>query len=689
MVELMTTREQSRVPLDASIAPARTGVLQRKCACGGSIGLSGSCAECQQKKLLGKPLQTKLRINEPGDRYEEEADRVAEEVLRMAGPRSPMTNMATASLVQRRTNAPGGGEATGAPSLVHDVLSSPGQPLDAVTRAFFEPRFGHDFSQVRVHCDERAAESARMVSAHAYTVGHHIVFGAGRFAPETREGRRLLGHELTHTVQQRSGHGERAVQRDPVDDVRDKLSYGLFDWAITDAEAMEAFALLTSVPEADLKKVVSGLGEKYITRLLDNLPDAAKTGKFYQQLTEAIGSGGLTPYATDLLSYGLFDWAVTDAEVSRVFSMFTNLPPAAQEQFLDDLHTAGRLGRLISNATTAHHALYIRPWISSLRRGALTNRQRKLLRTFVIESSNDAIQTLILTTETRFDVTVGRTTIPGRTPKDWKPDLLRQAYLALTGLPDAHVAKNKELLRLGQFEQAARNGFLTAGVYNAGRRELAINTKAGDIRDDLTHEVGHAVDKEMGWSTSPEPAKPERGGWKDYGVNHNDCATEMVDDSGGAIKSDLAAPQRADVIDEMSTVMGNRSSRGLEADIRGLPWFAGLPRPIRNDVLRDAALKALEIGLDQPWFKARDGGEHLGSHVYQEGYPNDWVRYRHEARSRMVTKYQFRDPGEWFAEAYSYYYRPDPRGVGAKLADKDPDTKAYFDSDVHTRGSSR
>jgi hypothetical protein len=630
-----------------------------------------------------------LQINEPGDQYEQEADRVAERVMQMPDAEVNRQRRAVGTpLVQRRVTS-GGTGVMEAPPIVHDVLSSSGQPLDAATRAFFEPRFGHDFSQVRVHCDDRAAVSARVVSAHAYTVGDHVVFGAGRFAPETREGRHLLGHELTHTLQQQSSHGNRAVQRDLVDDVRDKLSYGLFDWAITDTEAMEAFALLASVPAADLKKVVSRLGEKYITRLLDNLPDAAKTGKFYQQLIEAIGSGGLTPYATDLLSYGLFDWAVTDAEVSRVFNMFTNLPPAVQEQFLDDLHTAGRLGRLISNATTAHHALYIRPWISSLRRDALTNRQRKLLRTIVIKSSNDAIQTLILATETRFDLTVGRTTIPGRTPKDWKPDLLRQAYLALTGLPDAHVAKNKELLRLGQFEQAARNGFLTAGVYNAGRRELAINTKAGDIRDDLTHEVGHAVDKEMGWSTGPEPAKPERGGWKDYGVNHNDCATEMVDDSGGPIKSALAAPQRADVIDEMSTAMGNRSARGLEADIRSLPWFAGLPRPTRNGVLRDPALKALDIGLDQPWFKAKDGGEHLGRHVYQEGYPNDWVRYRHEARSRMVTKYQFRDQGEWFAEAYSFYYRPDPRGVGAKLADKDPDTKAYFDSDVHTRGPSR
>src|SRR5213078_1429137 len=90
----------------------------------------------------------------------------------------------------------------GVPPVVHDVLSSSGQPLDAGTRAFMEPRFGHDFSGVRVHTDGRAAESARAVNALAYTVGRDVVFGAGQYAPETSEGRRVLAHELTHTIQQ-------------------------------------------------------------------------------------------------------------------------------------------------------------------------------------------------------------------------------------------------------------------------------------------------------------------------------------------------------------------------------------------------------------------------------------------------------------------------------------------------------
>ena len=194
-------------PLPITRAGPSSG-LQRQCACGGSAGLTGVCQDCQKKKLLGKPLQTKLRINEPGDQYEQEADRVAEQVMRIPdtdlnGPHRPSRNPS----VQRWATS-GTTGVMEAPPIVHDVLNSPGQPLDAPTRAFFEPRFGHDFSQVQVHADERAAESARAVNAQAYTVGHHVVFGTGQCSGYLSGGR-LLAHELTHVVQQSSVAGPR------------------------------------------------------------------------------------------------------------------------------------------------------------------------------------------------------------------------------------------------------------------------------------------------------------------------------------------------------------------------------------------------------------------------------------------------------------------------------------------------
>ena len=174
------------------------GLLQRTCACGGTPGPTGECAECRRKRKPG--LQAKLKINPPGDRYEQEADRMAETVMRSPAP--AVRRMPITPLLQRAATAPGG---MAAPASVDQVLSSPGQPLDAGTRAFMEPRFGHNFSRVRIHTDAQAAASAQAVQARAYTVGSDMVFGAGQYAPGTAAGRRLLAHELTHVVQQQGG----------------------------------------------------------------------------------------------------------------------------------------------------------------------------------------------------------------------------------------------------------------------------------------------------------------------------------------------------------------------------------------------------------------------------------------------------------------------------------------------------
>jgi hypothetical protein len=90
------------------------------------------------------------------------------------------------------------------PSIVHEVLRLPGQALDRTTRTFFEPRFGHDFSRVRIHSDGHAAESARSINALAYAVGSDLVFGQGQYSPNSHAGRELLAHELTHVLQQRT-----------------------------------------------------------------------------------------------------------------------------------------------------------------------------------------------------------------------------------------------------------------------------------------------------------------------------------------------------------------------------------------------------------------------------------------------------------------------------------------------------
>ncbi len=175
-------------------------VLQRKCACGGSAGFSGECESCRSSKLLGKPLQRKLAISEPGDRYEQEADRIADQVMASSGSGAVT---ATPVQVQRFTGSPFS-QSTEVPASVERVLASPGQPLEPGLREDMETRFDYDFSQIRIHSDYLARQSAKDVNAHAYTVGNHIAFADTASPLETTSGRLLLAHELVHAVQQRT-----------------------------------------------------------------------------------------------------------------------------------------------------------------------------------------------------------------------------------------------------------------------------------------------------------------------------------------------------------------------------------------------------------------------------------------------------------------------------------------------------
>lgn len=196
-------------------------VLQRKCACGTGVSFSSECQACRSNRLFG--VQTKLRISSPGDFYELEADRVAEAVVKtdMADIDENQRSRSATPLIQHRVWQGGDGFME-APPVVDATLLSSGQPLDRATRGFMESRFGHDFGQVRIHTDSKAAESASAIGALAYTVGRDVVFSAGAYAPHTSEGRKTLAHELAHTVQQSLSSRPHTVQRLAVSDSCDE-----------------------------------------------------------------------------------------------------------------------------------------------------------------------------------------------------------------------------------------------------------------------------------------------------------------------------------------------------------------------------------------------------------------------------------------------------------------------------------
>ena len=231
----------SSITSQSTNPPLSFSTIQRKpsCPCG------GGCPKCKDAFLI----QPKLKISEPGDNYEQEADRLADEIMRMPDgeifnirqsdtkiqrkcstcasslDRCPECEEENLGLIQRNVaNAdpsteftlseaelPGTdlrslhndnnvNDTTVPDSFIHKL--GPGQPLDILSRSFFERRFAYDFSNVRIHRDSSAARSAEKVNAHAYTLGNDVVFGQGQYAPETSGGRRLLAHELTHVAQQ-------------------------------------------------------------------------------------------------------------------------------------------------------------------------------------------------------------------------------------------------------------------------------------------------------------------------------------------------------------------------------------------------------------------------------------------------------------------------------------------------------
>jgi hypothetical protein len=173
------SQSQSKAATDSSRASLQAGLLQRKCACGKHTIAGGECNACSKER---ETILQRSAIN-----------------------REPVN-----------------GRNKTVPPIVQEVLRSPGQPLDSATRAFMEPRFGHDFSRVRVHANARAAESARAVNALAYTVGREVVFGSNQYEPSMSTGKRLLAHELAHVVQQQGNSSPSLLRLGDPDDAAEQ-----------------------------------------------------------------------------------------------------------------------------------------------------------------------------------------------------------------------------------------------------------------------------------------------------------------------------------------------------------------------------------------------------------------------------------------------------------------------------------
>lgn len=208
-----------------------------------------------------------LRISRPGDKFEQEADRAAAAVTEEGNKRAfsisrlAMNPPETGGILVQRAAAPA--PAIVAPSI-DNVTRGPGRTLDQSARDYMEPRFGRDFSQVRVHTDAAAARAAQDIAANAYTIGKHIVFGPGKYRPDSMAGKKLLAHELAHVIQQ-DGAPNGVIQRDSVPEIE------LIDAPKSDTVLGRAFEAADAKRWQDAARLSNGLSPDELNSFIKTL----------------------------------------------------------------------------------------------------------------------------------------------------------------------------------------------------------------------------------------------------------------------------------------------------------------------------------------------------------------------------------------------------------------------------------
>lgn len=627
------------------------------------------------------------------------------------GPSADM-DAALRGIQRKETGAAGAVEQTlagqspaAAESALAELPTSGGSPVDPGIAGKVEHATGQPVGDVRVHTGPASQQAAHAIQARAFTTGQDIHLSAAESPGDSR----LMAHEIAHTVQQTRGAklesgispadhpleaeadrvaeavvsgGEAsitagaggAIMRDAAADIEELLSYGAFDWAITDEEATQALSILAGLSQEELAACMASLGGTYKTRLLDNLPESLKSGETYTRILVALGAGGVQQYVQDLLSYGVFDWAVTQAEATEVLQIVAALPAAEQETLCNALN------------------------------GTFQDRLRgfgSILRTTFDATPDTNVFLLCWLTATRFNLTVTATSDSSGAP--WTKAGLRRCWDVLAALPASHVQDNADLSSLTRYRSGSIEGWASddgEAAIGYGNHDLDNTNETGDFTDaddplrgknlfDATvrHEIGHRVDEQVGGPAYE--ATDAGGGWLTWDDTSN-MAEIVVNASAGAISKWADAAEKAQIMTALQDIIDAQDPSTMDADLEALPFcvdhatdedHAKKLAEIKGDKAIDAIVKA----YDSPWGDP-DGGVHLGDRVYQESYDwPQWVSYKHEARARKFSTYQFRAPGEWFAEAYAAYYQP-PGEKGALMVGRDDATKAWFDANVDPQG---
>lgn len=562
-----------------------------------------------------RPAPRGLQVTAAGDAHEREADRVAGQVAR-GGTGEPRIRATGAGVEGRMVD----------PALAErlDRGGGAGSPLPGPTRAFFEPRFGHDFGAVRVHADGEAARMSRQLGARAFTHGRGMYFGAGEWDPRSAAGTRLIAHELTHVVQQQGGPGliqrapptpDPAAPPDPLVALKEELksTYGLKD--VVDGDATWTLEELQDVREAFKLLPAGDIGALSGVVLIRVVLLEGTMGGQFESSQEVQGTT-----------------VINEASIKLASRAFREHGPASYPLIV---HEVGHAVATLTHRKAAHEAS-----LAIASRNALLEQKDADLAAF------NAVVAEVNALSAAYDV--ARAELAAATQAG---DATRQAaaQAELDRIKQEHTAKNAEADRLEATWKAAEASYAAADAEKVKKKAAMEATMISPAR--LAAIKGDVAAKETAYTKAAQAADTAAKAFAEDKRTASEAYRTAVSDAAAAVKdfadrtADQALPE--DDVD--------RAVASVNAQVTARDAARKALEGADKDNPALAAWVAVEAAQDA-WFRAAKA--HSLAHQ-RTARVQKFVEFVEQNRIAPITPYAEEhwphEPDEFYAEAYSFY----------------------------------